>query len=81
MRNNGSLVVSNEKVPRSFVGKTVRVLGGGRITATHLEMFVNNLTLDSFGTIEASMHQHPFLGKGASQFRPSACKIKYQLVQ
>ena len=64
VRNLGSLVVSNEKIVRTFVGKTLKVLGGGKISGTHLEVNVKDMTIDSLGTIEASMHLHPNLGKG-----------------
>lgn len=64
VRNLGSLVVSNEKVVRTFVGEILKVLGGGKISSTHLEVQVKEMTIDSLGIVEASMHQHPNLGKG-----------------
>ena len=64
VRNHGSLIVSNERTVRTFIGKTLSVLGGGKITATNLEVQVTNMTLDSLGIIEATMDKHPNLGKG-----------------
>ena len=64
VRNHGSLIISNEKTVRTFVGKTLRVLGGGKISATHLEVQLKNMTIDSLGVIEASKNTHPNLGRG-----------------
>ena len=53
IRNRGTMIAKNGRLPRLLIGKHLHIFPGGILKATHLLAIVQNLTVDVMGKVQA----------------------------
>jgi len=56
--------VTNQERVREFMGNTIHVFGGGRLTAVNLHVHAQNMTVDALAIVEATLDGQNFVYKG-----------------
>ena len=56
--------VTNQERVREFLGKTVHVFGGGKLSAVNLHVHAQNMTVDALAVVEATLTGQTFTYKG-----------------
>lgn len=56
--------MTNQERVREFLGNTIHVFGGGKLSAVNLHVHAQNMTVDALAIVEATLIGQTFSYKG-----------------